>query len=233
MTDISHDAYIARAAICEAAAFLSAPHTRMKPRIFPDGNMWCALYGEDLQEGIAGFGETPAAACADFDKNWNTQTLRAACRAKESAAAPTVGTPDDAYAAAFERYIRTGDIGALPPKTFGEEMSGYPVPARWALRADEYMAQRGERRGASDNRSVYVNLAAMLTLLDDRSVNIAKWLAEESAEAFHATAAEGVEYDAGTILRDPYSAKPYVLFYWTRNAQRIVSPQARDAGEVT
>lgn len=29
---------------------------------FKDGNQWCALYGEDLQAGIAGFGGTPLSA---------------------------------------------------------------------------------------------------------------------------------------------------------------------------
>lgn len=72
MTDISHDMYIIRASICEAMAFLAAPHTRMRPRIFPDGDAWCALYGDNLQDGVAGFGSTPETACADFDKNWGT-----------------------------------------------------------------------------------------------------------------------------------------------------------------
>ena len=31
-------------------------------RIFPDGDMWCALIGPDLQEGVAGFGTTPEQA---------------------------------------------------------------------------------------------------------------------------------------------------------------------------
>lgn len=26
---------------------------------YKDGDQWCALYGENLQEGIAGFGDTP------------------------------------------------------------------------------------------------------------------------------------------------------------------------------
>jgi hypothetical protein len=52
-----------------------APHVLMRPQIFPDGNAWCALYGEDLQMGIAGFGDTPEAACADFDANWRTYRL--------------------------------------------------------------------------------------------------------------------------------------------------------------
>ena len=48
------------------------PHVLMRPRVFPDGNMWCALYGEDLQEGVAGFGKTPAMACHAFDHMWAT-----------------------------------------------------------------------------------------------------------------------------------------------------------------
>lgn len=51
------------------------PHVLMRPRVFPDGNAWCALYGENVQEGVAGFGATPALACADFDRNWMNQRL--------------------------------------------------------------------------------------------------------------------------------------------------------------
>lgn len=53
----------------------TAPHVLMRPAIYPDGNAWCALYGENLQEGVCGFGDTPAEACADFDKNWREQRL--------------------------------------------------------------------------------------------------------------------------------------------------------------
>jgi hypothetical protein len=47
----------------------------MRPAIYPDGDMWCALYGEDLQRGVAGFGETPELACADFDRNWRESRI--------------------------------------------------------------------------------------------------------------------------------------------------------------
>lgn len=50
----------------------SAPHVLMRPALSLDGNMYCALYGEDLMNGCAGFGETPEAAMADFDKNWRS-----------------------------------------------------------------------------------------------------------------------------------------------------------------
>ena len=31
-------------------------------KIFPDGDQWCALVGENLQEGICAFGSTPEEA---------------------------------------------------------------------------------------------------------------------------------------------------------------------------
>ena len=42
-----------------------------RPRLFLDGNKYCALYGENLMDGCAGFGDTPDAAMWDFDKNWS------------------------------------------------------------------------------------------------------------------------------------------------------------------
>ena len=36
-----------------------------------DGEQWCYLLGENLQEGIAGFGDTPFKAMLDFNKNFN------------------------------------------------------------------------------------------------------------------------------------------------------------------
>jgi hypothetical protein len=35
-------------------------------RIFKDGNKWCVLQGDNLQEGIAGFGDTITEALEDF-----------------------------------------------------------------------------------------------------------------------------------------------------------------------
>jgi len=39
----------------------------MKPTLTKDGDQWCALHGKNLQEGIAGFGSTPALALMAFD----------------------------------------------------------------------------------------------------------------------------------------------------------------------
>jgi len=54
----------------EVMSEYSLPHTAMRPALSIDGNMWCALYGSNLQDGVAGFGRSPAEACADFDCNW-------------------------------------------------------------------------------------------------------------------------------------------------------------------
>lgn len=37
----------------------------LKP--FKDGDKWCVLLGENIQEGICGFGETPYKAILDFN----------------------------------------------------------------------------------------------------------------------------------------------------------------------
>ena len=57
---------------------LTAPHVVIRPHLAKDGNMWSALYGDNLQEGVCGFGETPALAMADFDKNWGTEKIKIA-----------------------------------------------------------------------------------------------------------------------------------------------------------
>ncbi|MFA5344419.1 MAG: hypothetical protein WC381_10715 [Kiritimatiellia bacterium] len=40
-------------------------------RISLDGGEWCALYGENLQDGVAGFGDSPENAARAFDKAWH------------------------------------------------------------------------------------------------------------------------------------------------------------------
>lgn len=39
----------------------------LRPRLFIDGNQWCALYGENIQDGVAGFGDSPDEAARAFD----------------------------------------------------------------------------------------------------------------------------------------------------------------------
>lgn len=56
----------------EYLSVLASPSAIYRPKVFIDGNQWCALYGEDLMSGVAGFGDTPADAVADFNRQWLT-----------------------------------------------------------------------------------------------------------------------------------------------------------------
>lgn len=43
------------------------PFVMLRPALSIDGDKWCALYGENLQDGLAGFGASPADAFCAFD----------------------------------------------------------------------------------------------------------------------------------------------------------------------
>ena len=46
------------------------PSMILNPRLSIDGNQWCALYGDNIQDGVAGFGDSPELAYEVFDKAW-------------------------------------------------------------------------------------------------------------------------------------------------------------------
>lgn len=54
----------------DVARKLMKPHVKMRPAISLDGNMWCALYGENIQDGVVGYGLSPEQAMAAFDRAW-------------------------------------------------------------------------------------------------------------------------------------------------------------------
>lgn len=71
-------------AICHAAAMAGeewriagaqhgTPSAVWRPKLYIDGNKWCALYGDNLQDGVAGFGQSPADAIWDFDRAWHAK----------------------------------------------------------------------------------------------------------------------------------------------------------------
>lgn len=70
---IAHEARMAGIAWQAAAAQAERPSVICRPALSIDGNKWCALYGDNLQDGVAGFGDSPADAMADFDKNWSSK----------------------------------------------------------------------------------------------------------------------------------------------------------------
>jgi hypothetical protein len=75
--------HVIRCAMQEIAVSF-AEHARpsavYRPSLGRDGNKWCALYGANLAEGVAGFGDSPEQAMADFDVNWSKQiTVEPTC----------------------------------------------------------------------------------------------------------------------------------------------------------
>ena len=60
---------ISSAAIAVSSELIR-PSVMYHPKIFIDGNQWCALYGENLQDGVAGFGDSPDLAMRAFDNAW-------------------------------------------------------------------------------------------------------------------------------------------------------------------
>jgi len=58
-----------------ASQIAMEPFTIYKPKILPDGNQWCVLLGDNIQEGVVGFGDTPRKAVVNFNHNFDNQTL--------------------------------------------------------------------------------------------------------------------------------------------------------------
>ena len=54
----------------ERAIFQGRPSVMLRVVPKKDGDKWCALLGENLMEGVAGFGDSPNEAMWAFDKAW-------------------------------------------------------------------------------------------------------------------------------------------------------------------
>ncbi len=52
------------------------PCVLMRPSIGRDGNKWSVLYGDNIMDGVCGFGDTPEEAMRDFDSNWHKQKIQ-------------------------------------------------------------------------------------------------------------------------------------------------------------
>ena len=66
---------------------MTRPSVLFKPQLMADGDQWCALFGDDLRSGVAGFGDTPDAAMRAFDQAWLKDKTPAATRADAGAVA--------------------------------------------------------------------------------------------------------------------------------------------------
>lgn len=83
--DISHIKQMAQQDIAIALYHYQRPSVVFRPTISVDGDQWCALLGDDLVSGVAGFGDTPCAAMEAFDQAfWKEHTP--AARLKDQAA---------------------------------------------------------------------------------------------------------------------------------------------------
>jgi hypothetical protein len=69
--NVGHWAHMAFETLRETISRYEAPSAIYRPRLYKDGTDWCALYGDNLQEGVCGFGDTPAQAMAAFDAAWH------------------------------------------------------------------------------------------------------------------------------------------------------------------
>ena len=67
---ICHAANMASIAWQSAASEHTRPSAVFKPALSIDGDQWCALYGSNLQDGVAGFWKSPADAMHAFDAEW-------------------------------------------------------------------------------------------------------------------------------------------------------------------
>ena len=57
-------------AIRAAASEYERPSVLFRPTLSIVGDQWCALFGENLQIGVCGFGDSPEAAMRAFDGAW-------------------------------------------------------------------------------------------------------------------------------------------------------------------
>lgn len=81
---ILQEAFASAAFAVETAGYEhKRPSSVFRPTLSADGDMWCALLGENLQEGVAGFGKTPAEAMTAFDIAFLNERTPAAHRAEQ------------------------------------------------------------------------------------------------------------------------------------------------------
>ena len=67
---IAHAAEMTKETIRCVASNYERPSVLFRPKLSVDGDQWCAMYGDDLQSGVGGFGDSPAKAMYDFDRAW-------------------------------------------------------------------------------------------------------------------------------------------------------------------
>ena len=90
----AHWCEMAKESVREAAAEHARPSAVFKPRLSVDGDQWCALYGDNLQDGVAGFGDSPADAMWDFDRAWGAKMPTQQARSRSDEVLRAHGFPE-------------------------------------------------------------------------------------------------------------------------------------------
>lgn len=98
------------------------PSVLYRPSIARDGNKWSALYGDNIMEGVCGYGDTPEQAMADFDRNWREQRIAAAATEPEKQEAPS-----ETWWARVFRVVREANCAEGNSSTAGRELGALLV----------------------------------------------------------------------------------------------------------
>lgn len=69
------------------------PSVIYRPSLSIDGNKWCALYGDNLQDGFAVFGDSPQEAMLNFDAQWGKALEPKKSQADANALLNSLGFP--------------------------------------------------------------------------------------------------------------------------------------------
>jgi hypothetical protein len=71
--EVSYQMEVIKDEFMQSAYDMRRPSMLLKPKLTLDGDSWCALYGDDIQSGVAGFGKSPELAMRDFDENFTKE----------------------------------------------------------------------------------------------------------------------------------------------------------------
>ena len=68
--NLGHYAMMASEVFRGAVSEYERPSVLYRPTLYVDGDKWCALFGENIQIGVVGFGASPDEAMRAFDTAW-------------------------------------------------------------------------------------------------------------------------------------------------------------------
>jgi len=121
--------------------------------------------------------------------------------------------------------IPAEDVGLLDYLREGRGKGPMTLPDDVRVRLEARINDdRESASDAKDHLDLYASPAATQSLLDDRKIDLIEWIERECIDPLlhQAGAIEAGPVSLGPVkvLRDPYSAKPYVLFYLSARLSR-------------